>query len=437
MRKNINGFTIVELLVVIAIIGILTTIGIVSFTRVRSDSRDTKRSSNITIIAEALEKYYDKNGVYPTCADMTQSSNLVTSNTLLSGMDSSVLTSPNADSGTNSIVCTDPSNTDNFGYIGGGSQYTLEYKEESTGNIESLTSRRNTDSSTLANTTVSPTVENTTQIKLTWSVVTGATSYNWQLSTNNFTDILSDTNTTNTTATVSELTPGMKYYFRVMPKALNSTASWSTIADSTTSINAPSIPTMSAALASTSAVGTSSTATCASGIPQYELRYHSTNIVADGIWSDWTAWSPSVKTMTIANTLQGYKYTFQAYARCQGPSIASTSSVSNVDSVIRAINTPIAPTYLGPSSFISWQYVNINYTNYCPSGTSLLNGTFHSEAEGTLFGPHPFGFLDHWYNDSYPARTMTAEYWGKYQCQTAYSTSAFSPESYNTASVYK
>lgn len=70
MKKTTNGFTIVEILVVIAIIGILATIGILSYSRVQANARDMQRSSKITIIAEALEKYYDKNGEYPGCADM-------------------------------------------------------------------------------------------------------------------------------------------------------------------------------------------------------------------------------------------------------------------------------------------------------------------------------------------------------------------------------
>jgi type IV pilus assembly protein PilE len=77
MRKSKSGFTIVELLVVIAVIGILTTIGIMSFTRYQASSRDTQRSSRTTLIAEALEKYYDKNGEYPSCSTLTQSATIV------------------------------------------------------------------------------------------------------------------------------------------------------------------------------------------------------------------------------------------------------------------------------------------------------------------------------------------------------------------------
>jgi prepilin-type N-terminal cleavage/methylation domain-containing protein len=45
MKKSSNGFTIIELLVVISIIGILTTIGIVSFSSIQSGARNTQRSS--------------------------------------------------------------------------------------------------------------------------------------------------------------------------------------------------------------------------------------------------------------------------------------------------------------------------------------------------------------------------------------------------------
>src|ERR1700730_5715915 len=64
--KSKSGFTIVELIIVITIISLLTTIAIVSYTKVQSNARDTTRQQNVTSIDEALEKYYVNNGEYPS-----------------------------------------------------------------------------------------------------------------------------------------------------------------------------------------------------------------------------------------------------------------------------------------------------------------------------------------------------------------------------------
>ncbi len=154
MKKAINGFTIIELMVVISVIGVLTTIGFVSFATIQSNARDSIRSSQITIIAEELENFYDKNGEYPSCNAMAADPDTVVTNTLI-GLDPNVLTDPNATKGTNSILplCGDLTTEDknNFSYMGDGSadcitescpEYTLKYYESSTGNIISLTSRK-------------------------------------------------------------------------------------------------------------------------------------------------------------------------------------------------------------------------------------------------------------------------------------------------------
>ena len=62
---NKKGFTVVELLIVIVIIGILASITIVSFTSTQQRSRDETRTSDISKVQRALEKYHTANGVYP------------------------------------------------------------------------------------------------------------------------------------------------------------------------------------------------------------------------------------------------------------------------------------------------------------------------------------------------------------------------------------
>ena len=63
-----QGFTLIELLVVIAIIGILITVGSVSYTRAVKLSRDAKRKTDLEQIRQALETFRSETGSYPTVA---------------------------------------------------------------------------------------------------------------------------------------------------------------------------------------------------------------------------------------------------------------------------------------------------------------------------------------------------------------------------------
>lgn len=64
--KSKSGFTIVELLVALVIIALMASLMGVSYIKIQSQSRDAKRKADIETLASLLEKYYDKNGEYPT-----------------------------------------------------------------------------------------------------------------------------------------------------------------------------------------------------------------------------------------------------------------------------------------------------------------------------------------------------------------------------------
>lgn len=64
-RNSQFGFTLIELLVVISIIGFLSTIVLVSINNARVNARNTKRVTEYKKAAEAIQLYYQDNGVLP------------------------------------------------------------------------------------------------------------------------------------------------------------------------------------------------------------------------------------------------------------------------------------------------------------------------------------------------------------------------------------
>jgi general secretion pathway protein G len=66
MRKRINiGFTLIELLVVMAIIAILLTLAVPRYFHSVEKSKEAVLHQNLSLMREALDKYYGDNGKYP------------------------------------------------------------------------------------------------------------------------------------------------------------------------------------------------------------------------------------------------------------------------------------------------------------------------------------------------------------------------------------
>ena len=63
------GFTLIELLVVVAIIGILTSVGILSYRSTNQKARDGRRQAELEQIRTALEIYRSDENVYPGALD--------------------------------------------------------------------------------------------------------------------------------------------------------------------------------------------------------------------------------------------------------------------------------------------------------------------------------------------------------------------------------
>lgn len=452
MRKNKLGFTIVEVTITVSIIALLVAIGIFSYSRIQAESRDSQRTSRLGVLIEALEKYYAKNGEYPSCTAMTQSADIV-STTVLPGIDKTALVAPKAPGGTtNSITCTaisGPSGPDVYAYIGDGSgtcstgasclQYTLQYREENTGGtIKSLDGRHKTQVAVSGVSTITATPASTTSVALTWTAVSNATGYQLQRATNAiFTTGLNTSSPSGTSVNATGLTTGTTYYFRIAAVGSSGQGNWSNTASAVPAapVSPPtSTPTTSAALSGgTDAVGTSTVVACTTGTAQYQLRQRSTSTATAGAWSDWNTWS-TTRTLTVA-ALQGWQYEFQTQARClSGATASTTTPISNTASIVRLISAPAAPTYLSPSSFQSTVHAFVNFAASCPLGTSVYNSYFTSRAwTSSTWGPNPWGFDDWWTNNT--GSNKNVEYWGYYQCQSNFSTSPLSPGSYNVIVV--
>ena len=313
MSRTLKAFTIVELLVVIAIIGVMATIGIASFSRIQSNARDTQRSSKITILSEALEKYYDKNGEYPSCAAMTADSSTVT--TTLKGLDPDVLTTPTSTKGTNSVLCSDPT-LDTFGYLDGGSQYVLKYKAEASDTLVSLDSRRHTV---------------TAMYTLTITAATGGTvnaggSY-----------------TSGTVQTVTA-TPGTYYSFSswtgstgcsgLVSHTITIDANKTCTANFTpTAIAAPTTPTVTPSTVGATTTWSWGAASCPGNTARYQYRYTNTSGFDSGIVAT------AATSVAFTTSTEGKTYTVATQAECYNTATSSGMSVAGSAGYYRPVTT--------------------------------------------------------------------------------------------------
>lgn len=366
--RRVRGFTLIELIVVIAIIGILATISIVGFGRYQADTRDARQASSTSVLAEALEKYYDKNGEYPSCAAMTQPPATVISTTL-PGLDPNALTAPRAPFGTNSITCNSLSNTssDNvIAYVGDGStacatgsaclQYTLQYVQESTGTVVSSASRRQVSLATsIPITDLNVTNIDFGRIDLAWSAVSGAGNYNIQTSTSSTFGTNTPSTSTSNNASVTGLSPGTLYYFRVQAFNASSTGSWSNTVSATTNVLATPTGTAVADPGSpTSQLKFSWNSV--SGATSYTAMYSGSSDMSFP-----TTLPSSTSPITVTGLTTGSTRYFQVQALASGYSSSWSTTVS-------ATTAPPAPTGVAATTNSPTQ-VTVNW-NTVPNATS-------------------------------------------------------------------
>lgn len=402
IRGTRSGFTIVEIAVALAIIGILVTAGFIANTTVQQNARNGQRQTGVTAIADALERYFEKHGEYPGC-DMISalSANPSASPEELKSIDKAALVAPKAGSDTqSSLECTElngsNANDDIYAYEGDSgaactsgnmcTKFTLRYREEGTGEVITITSKREAEdlaptppTSPLGTIAVEATLSGGDAIgTASGATCKGGAGLEYQIRQHPNENAWSGW-TDGITRSVAA-TQGYEYTFQAQARCVNGTlaSEWipSSEASVTRPVSAPTGITMTAAMNGTDARGTVGGGSCAPGTTlRREIRSESTNTTTAGTWSSWQAIAGTTHDVA-AN--QGYRYTFENRAQCEGLKVSSGWTSSPTASTVRSIGVPSTPGFVVSAT-------PANATSYtasvsCPSGTSTMyNSRFYHD----------------------------------------------------------
>lgn len=455
--KYKKGFTIIEITVTVAIIAILATFVGMSLTGQQVKARDAARSSKVTIIADALERYYDKHGEYPSVRSLL---NTYSGNTgsavasLLSINEKTTLVMPGATAGTTNSIAASVTSNDTIAYVassavgndncqssaqGGCDQYTLSYKKESDGSIVNVESQKRIAIADNVNPLQAPTKptitasQSGTSLTATSSAPACSTSQSmtprYAFKTQTGTGSWSSWSAwqTSSSYTLASNVDTTSYSFQVHVRCESSAAMSDTSSDSdTTSITyytppaTPSTPTVTATLVSGRATGSSSAVVCDYGTGEYRIDYR-TN---DGAWNTGT-WR-DLQTGSL-DALDGTKYGFRGTTRCINGTQTSTSATSTEATYIDPITTPSAPTPGSAATYLTktWTWT----ASACAAGTSPRYQYQFSYWNGTSWLPGTSWIA----TDSATATNVAATSQGiKYgininqQCYNSYTTSGWS-----------
>lgn len=400
MLRGRSGFTLVEAVIVIAVIGIIVAVGFGTNALVQQNARNGQRSTSATAIADALEKYFEEHGEYPGCDTITS---LTADSSAFKSLDRSTLVAPNAPSGEgSSLKCAEPdAGSDIFAYKGDDgaactsgnmcTRFTLRYREEGSGNIITITGKREAkDLGPVAPVDPGGIVVVNVDIIGSDAVGTGSgatcgtgATVGYQLRYHANEDDWSswqDGVTRNVAAT-----QGHEYTFQTRARctkdALSSDWVTSPVTAAIRPVTAPTSLTMAAAMNGTDARGTVGGGSCASGTTlKREIQYESTNTTTPGSWSSWDEITSSTRDVAAE---QGYRYTFQQRARCEGLKVSSDWTESATANTVRGINTPSAPAFTVTGTTASTTTYTATGVS-CPTGTSLMyNSRFYHDGGWT------------------------------------------------------
>ncbi|WP_375384024.1 prepilin-type N-terminal cleavage/methylation domain-containing protein [uncultured Microbacterium sp.] len=354
-----GGFTIVEVLIVVVLIAILATIATLGSMHFLAEGRDAQRTAAATTLAEALEKYYDQNGEYPSCPTMTADASSV-STTLR--VDESALKLPGAAS-SNSISCADltaTSDVDVLAYVGDGStqcktglacvSWVLKYKAEGSNEIESITSRRTGTVSVApdaAASVVIASVSDATAMGAASSVNCGTADalYRLRSKVNNgsWTESLWSTARTMTVPAHE----GSQYSFQADTQCAFKDGTKGAVATSNTAvavrpITAPEAPILTATAIGDGTVDSVTWSWAATLCPSGTSAEYATAYYRDDA-TGWRAWAAPTTSLsyTYATNYQGFEYRVKAKTRCKNTYATSNYSAdSNEPAFARVVDTP-------------------------------------------------------------------------------------------------
>jgi prepilin-type N-terminal cleavage/methylation domain-containing protein len=328
-KPSAMGYTIIELLVVITIVGILSAIGISSYSNLQKDARDNQRASKIESLSAALERYYVENGEYPGCTQLVNQPVANIATNVLNGIDTEVLAAPNSSAGTNSLAsCSDLSGaSDIFAYVvpdeddctTGQSclQYTLQYRKESTGQIVSVPSIH---AAAIAATPTTPSVavarvvDNVVATASASTCSSGTLQYSFSVSVNGAS--ASNTNWS-TIATSSQLAEqGKQYEYTARARCYVDQVTYSPVALSspatyTAPITPPSAPVVVATNNGDVTTFSWTELTCSVGDVSSQYRF---TVTPSGYDSGWVDTSDAQVVFTTATL--GQTYTVTVHSMC-------------------------------------------------------------------------------------------------------------------------
>lgn len=329
--RYVRGFTLVEIIVTIVIIAVLATIVSIGLNMYLSTARDGQRSSRATVITEGLEGYFDKKGEYPSCSLITSNASVVT-NTILKGVSADSLVAPgDSSSVSNSIACETlaTSGRDFYQYEGDQSvtcrdgsaclTYKFRYREEVSGDIVELQSRRSVPISTSGIPDISALSQGFSEINVGWNAVQNATGYTMQVARDaGFTTGLITETYQEYSTTVENLAYNTQYFFRVRAESATGSGPWSSVV--TESTQALSAATLTVQTVDVDALSASWTAV--SGATRYTIQFAKNSTFTSGLVS----YTPTGRTQQGT----GLDYSTPYYVRVRATWNGNNGPWSNV-----------------------------------------------------------------------------------------------------------